>query len=656
MENKYFWNMRLLKFLSAYSPPFVRGDGVSRGVLLTVATLTFSLPVQMARAVEVAQVPSAGLLSQPNLPQTLPPPQDVLPPPSLPPQPPTVPSPPPDPGKLLPTTPAPNLPQQAAPEVAIKFFVNKFQFQGGSVFKDEKLLRAIEAFLYASEPASELLNEKARCDALRQIDKKAPPRKLPRSESDPPVELTFAQLLEARSAITQLYICKGYITSGALVPEQELPPPPQAGAVKIQLVEGTLEDIQVIGNRRLNRNYIRSRLARANKKPLNRNQLLEALQLLQLNTRIKDLSAELAAGTRFGTNLLVVRVNEARTFHGEVALDNNRSPGVGTFQRSARLLEENLLGIGDTVSLSYANTDGSNQFDVSYTIPLTPEETTLAFSYGRSWNNVIEKPFNILDIFSDSEEYQLSLRHPVIRNPRQEFALGFALSHQRTQSSLGIDDFGPFPISPGADDEGRTRISALRFIQEWVDRGDRSVLALRSQFSVGLNILDATNQKVAPDTNFFAWRGQAQWVRSLAKDTLLVVRGDLQVADRRLVSLEQFRLGGQASVRGYRQDAVLADNGVFGSVELRLPITRFAENQGLLQVIPFVDVGTAWNNFEGSDLKPNPLASVGLGLSLQIGESLNARFDWGIPLVSADTDKKTLQEQGLYFSLLWRPF
>jgi hemolysin activation/secretion protein len=47
---------------------------------------------------------------------------------------------------------------------------------------------------------------------------------------------------------------------------------------------------------------------------------------------------------------------------------------------------------------------------------------------------------------------------------------------------------------------------------------------------------------------------------------------------------------------------------------------------------------------------------VGLGLSLQIGESLNARFDWGIPLVSPDTDKKTLQEQGLYFSLLWRPF
>jgi hemolysin activation/secretion protein len=639
MKNKYLSNMRQLKFI------------------LTLSILTFGLPVQIkARAVEVVQIPNAELLSQSNLPQTLPPPQDILPPPSPSEQPPTIPSPPPDTENLFPA-PAPNFPQQATPEVPIKFLVNKFQFQGGSVFKDEKLLQAMEVFLYTSEPVSELLNEKARCDVLRKLDKKAPPRKLPRSESDPPVELTFAQLLEARSAITQLYICKGYITSGALIPaEQKLPAPPEAGTVKIQLIEGTLEGIQVIGNRRLSQNYIRSRLARANKKPLNRNQLLEALQLLQLNPRIENLSTELAAGTRFGTNLLVVRLNEARTFHGEITLDNNRSPSVGSFQRSAQLRDENLLGIGDTAIFTYANTDGSNEVNFSYTLPLTPDETTLAFSYGKSWSNVIEKPFDKLDISSNSDEYQLTLRHPLIRNPRQEFALGATLSHQVTQTSLGIDNIGPFPLSPGADDEGRTRISALRFFQEWTQRGDRSVFAVRSQFSLGLGILGATKQEIPPDSNFFAWRGEAQWVRLLAKDTLLVLRGDLQLADRRLVSLEQFRLGGQASVRGYRQDAVLTDNGFFSSVELRLPIARIPKIEGLLQVIPFLQVGTGWNNFEGPDLKPNPLVSTGLGLRFQMSDRLDARLDWGIPLVSADTDKKTLQEQGLYFSVLWQPF
>ncbi|MEH2374740.1 ShlB/FhaC/HecB family hemolysin secretion/activation protein [Nostoc sp.] len=372
------------------------------------------------------------------------------------------------------------------------------------------------------------------------------------------------------------------------------------------------------------------------------------------------MSAELAAGTRVGQNLLIVRVEEAKTFNAQVILDNNRSPSVGSFQRSAQLQEANLLRIGDTLNVSYANTDGSNEVNLNYTLPLTPEETTLAFNYGRGWSNVIEKPYDRLDISSNSENYQLTLRHPVFRNPRQELALAVALSYQQTQTSIGLDNIGPFPISPGADDDGRTRISALRFFQEWTDRGDRSVFALRSQFSLGLDVLGATINNYEPDSRFFAWRGQAQWVRLLAKDknTLLVLRGDLQLADRRLVSLEQFRLGGQASVRGFRQDALLADNGFFGSAEIRLPIKTFPEIQGLLQIIPFVDVGTAWNNFEGegSDPKPNPLGSAGLGLRFQMGDRLDARLDWGIPLVSVDSDKKALQEEGIYFSLLWSLF
>jgi len=40
----------------------------------------------------------------------------------------------------------------------------------------------------------------------------------------------------------------------------------------------------------------------------------------------------------------------------------------------------------------------------------------------------------------------------------------------------------------------------------------------------------------------------------LAPDTLLLVRGNVQLADRALVPIEQFSLGGLESVRGYRQD------------------------------------------------------------------------------------------------------
>ncbi len=85
----------------------------------------------------------------------------------------------------------------------------------------------------------------------------------------------------------------------------------------------------------------------------------------------------------------------------------------------------------------------------------------------------------------------------------------------------------------------------------------------------------------------FAWRGQGQWVRLLAPDTLLLLRADAQLADRALLPFEQFSLGGIDSVRGYRQDALLTDNGIFASAEVRIPILRLPGINGLCRLHPF---------------------------------------------------------------------
>jgi len=61
-------------------------------------------------------------------------------------------------------------------------------------------------------------------------------------------KVSFAQLLQARSVVTQLYIDNGYITSGAFLPEQTL----KGGLVTIQVIEGQLSEINVDGLRRLN--------------------------------------------------------------------------------------------------------------------------------------------------------------------------------------------------------------------------------------------------------------------------------------------------------------------------------------------------------------------------------------------------------------------
>ena len=59
---------------------------------------------------------------------------------------------------------------------------------------------------------------------------------------------------------------------------------------------------------------------------------------------------------------------------------------------------------------------------------------------------------------------------------------------------------------------------------------------------VGLGILDATVNSNEPDSQFLYWRGQRQWVRELAKNTLLVLGADIQLSPSNLVSLERYGL------------------------------------------------------------------------------------------------------------------
>ncbi|MBW4478792.1 MAG: ShlB/FhaC/HecB family hemolysin secretion/activation protein [Tolypothrix brevis GSE-NOS-MK-07-07A] len=469
--------------------------------------------------------------------------------------------------------------------------------------------------------------------------------------------ITFAQLLQASEAVTKLYRDKGYITSGAFIPANQTFRS-RGSIITIQVVEGGLESIQVNGLRRLNPNYVRSRIAVATGKPLNVNKLLQALQLLQLNPLIKNISAELATGANVGSSILIVRTSETKTFTTEISLDNNRSPSIGSFQRQIQFNENNLSGLGDNLNVAYANTDGSNDVEASYTLPINAYNGTLQFSYNYTNSRVIEEPFDALDIQGTSQDFSITLRQPIVQTPNEEFALGVTAS--RRESDVGflesvIGERLPFP-SPGARD-GETRLSILRFFQDWTKRNSRQVLAGRSQFSFGIDAFDATINPNAPDGQFFSWRGQGQWVRLLAPDTLLIVRADAQLSDRPLVPLEQFGLGGQRTVRGYRQDLLLVDKAFLASIELRYPILRVPQVGGVLQITPFVDFGTGSGGTSTEVANaPNSLASTGLGLLWQ-SDRINARFDWGIPLVSVDSRRNSLQEDGLHFSIVYRqPF
>jgi hemolysin activation/secretion protein len=275
-------------------------------------------------------------------------------------------------------------------------------------------------------------------------------------------------------------------------------------------------------------------------------------------------------------------------------------------------------------------------------------------------SNIIEGNFEDVDIESQTDELELTLRQPILRradgNSTQELALGLELSRQTNEVTLGDQ---PFPqLSPGADENGETKISAIRFFQDWTKRTRKDVLAARSQLSAGVDLFDATVNDDAPDGKFVSWRGQVQWLRQLksSSNINLLLRSDIQLSTDDLVSLERFSLGGVDTVRGYRQDALLGDSGILTSAEVRIPFYRWSENQSSLSAVPFVDFGTTWSNSDDESQEKNTVASLGLGIRLDIFDTLNARLDYGIPLIEVKDNDDTLQEKGIYFSLEYLPF
>ena len=429
--------------------------------------------------------------------------------------------------------------------------------------------------------------------------------------------------------------------------------------VLIKILEGSISEIQVTVKGKLNPNYVRSRLAIASGKPLNINRLLDALRVLQINPLIQRISAQLEAGTRPGTNILTVGVETAKTFNADAVFDNGRSPSVGEFRRGVQVEEANLLGIGDRLSGWYLNTNGSHDWNISYRIPFNAYNSSFKFDYRNVSSRVVEDPFDELNLESDYQKYSFALRQPILETASQSVALALIFEHQKSQTSFLDNE--PL-LGVGADRHGRTNISTLRFSQEWINRSNVEVISLLSEFSFGFEAFGTTDPfdfKVnpnAPNSNYFMWRGQAQWVRLLAPDFLLYVHGDLQLADGPLVPLEQFGLGGLDSVRGYRQNFLLGDNGFYTTVELRVPIYRTSSSDNVLQIVPFADVGRVWNSFSLPNLDPQTLASVGLGLHWTYKDLIKARIDWGIPLIHVNSEGNTLQDNGITFSIIISPF
>ncbi|MBE7383375.1 MAG: ShlB/FhaC/HecB family hemolysin secretion/activation protein [Leptolyngbya sp. SIO1E4] len=463
-------------------------------------------------------------------------------------------------------------------------------------------------------------------------------------------DASINELQALAEAITQLYFDQGYLTSRAVLSEQEV----TDGTIQIQVIEGTISDIQIEGNQQTNTGYLKRRLALGTGTPAQLGAIEDQLRLLQLNPLFDSVAGTLLPGEGTGETILQVTVDEAKPFNADLSVDNYSPPSIGDVRTGVALSYRNLTGWGDQISVAYSRstTGGSNLYDLGYRIPLNAMEGTLQL---RALFSDSTQTQTDLEIDGYSEFYEVSFRQPLIRTPREEFALSLGFAYREGQTFL-FDS--PFPFGIGPDDNGISRTSVIKFGQDYIKRDLSGAWALQSQFSFGTGLFNATqNAGSTPDGQFFSWLGQFQRVQRLGVNNLLIVQGSAQFTPNSLLASEQFVIGGGQSLRGFRQNVRSGDNGFRLSIEDRITVLRDQEtSHPVMQLTPFIDLGYVWNQTNNPNVQPTQrfLAGAGLGIILTPTQGLQMKFDYGVPLVDLSDRNNNIQDNGFYFSVNYR--
>ena len=510
---------------------------------------------------------------------------------------------------------APELPPANIPEIPSSdstIFVSTFTFAGNTIFSDEKLQALAQPYLGR--------------------------------------DVTFTDLIQLRTELTDLYVQAGYITSAVYLPlDANRSVDTSAANITLQILEGSAERIEVVGDRQLEA-YVRKRIAPTTT-PVNQSELEEALRLLQVDPLIRTISGNLSAGSRPGLSIFNIIVSGQPTFEIAVGTNNQRLPSVSSVQAQTSATISNLLGAGERISASYGLTEGSNTFDIQLGVPVNIENGELSFRYASIDGRIVEEPIDEFDIRTNSHLYTLSFNQPLVRKATgsvvEEFTVGVQATRVNSQATLS--GF-PFPLSPGANEDGTTRITELAVAQTYTRRSRSGALFANSEFNIGLDALNSTVGE-DPDAQYITWEGQFAWLRQFSNSFELLLEGDIQLSGEPLIPFSQFSIGGPGSVRGYRQDALLADSGVSLAAELTFPVAKAREHE--LSLIPFGGIGVGWNNGRDRALDNNFLAAVGLGAQYT-WTNFSARVNYAIPFTDVGRIGNSLQEQGIDFEVRYR--
>ncbi|MBF0265776.1 MAG: ShlB/FhaC/HecB family hemolysin secretion/activation protein [Gammaproteobacteria bacterium] len=318
-------------------------------------------------------------------------------------------------------------------------------------------------------------------------------------------------------------------------------------------------------------------------------------------------------------------------------LDNSGSKETGYYRLGVGLKHHNFLDKDHEISATYTTSpdhiEEVKQFGLNYRIPFYEQEGILQlYSYYSDVDSgTVAGGFDVSgegQFFGAKYEWYLS-KLAAYKNYSHQFVVGvedklFKNSVLYNQEQVG-KDIRSTPLSLLYKGKWKTLGYDLSFNVQYDH--NLAIGEFNSDFDYNLN---RENSKANWDV--FKVGVRSNWLKQGYR---LSTQIDLQLTDQRLISGEQFGLGGlTGKLRGFDSREVNGDNGLKGSIELWLP--PLLNNK--LNVLGFIDAGyvKAINPLP-DEMNNETLVSTGVGLVFNLFNKLDASLYLATVLDGNDT-------------------
>lgn len=371
--------------------------------------------------------------------------------------------------------------------------------------------------------------------------------------------LDIPRINQLTNTVSDWYISRGYITSRAFLEEQNL----RSGVLHLVVLEGKLEKIRMDN---APEREIKMTFPGLEGQVLNLRDIEQGME--QINrTRTTPVQIEILPGDKQGWSVVHLTANPEFPLSSSVSFDNSGQKSTGIGQINAGLTANNLLGLADSWFVSggrssaFSNSKDAQNLAAGFSVPYG---YTL-FDYSYSWNNYLSTIDNngyFWRSSGDTENHRFNLSHVLFRNGDIKTGASVGLSLRNGRNFL----------NDVLLESSSRKLTSLLFGLNHTQKILGGVATLNPTFSRGMPWFgaesDGTKNGDLPKAEFRKWSLNASFQRPVSENLWWLISAYGQWTPDRLYGSERMTIGGESSVRGFKEQSISGDNGAYWRNEL----------------------------------------------------------------------------------------